>query len=138
MVGAPGESEIDFEDTCDLLQNAPISYAHVFKYSEREGTAALRIPDKVDGVEKNRRSAMIRRISGQKLNELHRQFLGDTVLVLFESAEAGSWSGYTGNYIRVMVVSDDTLTNRVLPVRLDSTCGDFVMGTLQSEVLTEA
>lgn len=137
MVGAPGETEQDFEDTCDLLVNAPISYAHVFKYSEREGTAALKIPGKVDGTEKNRRSAVIRRISGRKLHELHEQYLGKTVEVLFESGENGSWSGYTGNYIRVTVVSDDTLTNRVLPVQLDSSCGDFVMGTLQSEVLTK-
>ena len=138
MVGAPGESEEDFEDTCDLLLNAPVSYAHVFKYSEREGTAAQRIPGKVDGNEKNRRSAVMRRISGQKLNQLHKRYLGKTMEVLFEWGEDGSWGGYTGNYIRVAVVSDDTLTNRVLPVRLDSACGDFVMGTLQSEVLAEA
>jgi threonylcarbamoyladenosine tRNA methylthiotransferase MtaB len=137
MVGAPGESEADFEDTCDLLLNNPISYAHVFKYSEREGTAALRIPGKVDGLEKNRRSAIIRRISGQKLNELHEKYLGKTVEVLFESGENGHWSGYTGNYIRVTVVSDDTLTNQVMPLRLDSTHGDFAMGTLQINALTE-
>ena len=138
MVGAPGESEIDFEDTCDLLQNAPISYAHVFKHSERDGTAAQRFPNKVDGSEKNRRSAVIRRISAQKLNELYERYLGDTVLVLFESGEDGLWSGHTGNYIRVAVVSDGTLTNRVMPVRLDSVCGDFVMGSLMSEVMVEA
>ena len=43
---------------------------------------------------------------------------------------SGHWSGYTENYIRVTVVSDDRLTNRVLPVQLDEACGDFVMGTL--------
>ena len=138
MVGAPGELERDFEDTCDLLLNAPISYAHAFKYSERDGTAAQRFPDKVDGNEKNRRSAVIRRISAQKLNELYERYLGETVLVLFESGEDGLWSGYTGNYIRVAVVSDGTLTNQVMPVRLDSVCGDFVMGTLMSEVMVEA
>ena len=138
MVGAPGETEADFEDTCNLLLNESISYAHVFKYSEREGTAALRIPDKVDGAEKNRRSAVIRRISGQKLNALHEEYLGTTVDVLFESDQDGLWSGYTGNYIRVSVVSDDTLTNQVLPVELDETCGDFVMGTLKTNTLAKA
>ena len=130
MVGAPGETDADFEDTCDLLVNAPVSYAHVFKYSEREGTAALRIPEKVDGNEKNRRSAVIRRISGQKLAELHQRHLGQTVEVLFETEENGVWSGYTPNYIRVAVVSDDTLKNQIYPVRLEQACGDFVMGSM--------
>ena len=130
MVGSPGESETDFEETCDLLLNSPLSYAHVFKYSERDGTAALRIPEKVDGNEKNRRSAIIRRISGQKLHDFQSRYLGQTVEVLFESEEQGLWSGYTEQYIRVSVASDDMLKNTVQGVRLDAIHGDFVMGEL--------
>ena len=130
MVGSPGETEADFEATCDLLINAPISYAHVFKYSEREGTAALRIPGKVDGNEKTRRSAVIRRISGRKLAEFQQRHRGETVDVLFETEENGVWSGYTPNYIRVAVVSSDTLKNQIHPVRLEQACGDFMMGSL--------
>lgn len=138
MVGAPGETEKDFQDTCDLLTEEPVSYAHVFKYSEREGTAAVRFSDKVDGGEKNRRSAVIRRISGRKLHELHLASVGETHEVLFESAENGNWAGYTENYIRVIVASDDTLTNRSMPVRLESVCGDVVQGSLLQEVAVKA
>ena len=130
MVGSPGETEADFEDTCDVLLNTPLTYAHVFKYSERDGTAALRIPEKVDEKEKNRRSAIIRRISGQKLNEFQSRYLGQTVDVLCESEEQGLWSGYTEHYIRVSVPSDAILKNTVHKVRLDAIHGDFVMGSL--------
>lgn len=130
MVGSPGETDADFEATCDLLVNAPVTYAHVFKYSEREGTAALRIPEKVDGNEKNRRSAVIRRISGRKLAKFQRAHLGEITEVLFESEENGTWSGYTPNYIRVAVVSSDTLKNEVRMVLLEQACGDFIMGSL--------
>ena len=138
MVGAPGETEADFEDTCNLLLHGPLSYAHVFKYSERDGTAALRIPDKVDAEEKNRRSAIIRRISGQKLAEYQQQHVGEVMGVLFETEENGSWSGYTENYIRVAVQTGDTLKNVIRSVRLEASCGDFMSATLMEPALTEA
>lgn len=137
MVGAPGETESDFEETCNLLLNGPISYAHVFKYSERDGTAALRIVEKVDAAEKNRRSVVIRRISGQKSVEYHHQHIGQIVKVLFETEENGCWSGYTENYIRVVVQTDVTLKNVIRPVRLVETCGDFMSATLMESALTE-
>lgn len=136
MVGSPGESETDFEDTCGLLLNSPLTYSHVFKYSERDGTAALRIPEKVGGTEKNRRSAIIRRISNQKLNEFQQRYLGQSVEVLFESEEQGLWSGYTEHYIRVSIPSNSELKNTIHPVRLEEIHGDFVMGSLiESTVL---
>ena len=130
MVGSPGESLEDFEATCDLLINEPLHYAHVFKYSERDGTAALRIPGKVDGAEKSRRSSVIRQISGRKMDGFHQQYAGKTLDVLFESEEDGLWSGYTGNYIRVSCVSSAILTNQIRPVTLDRSCGDFMTGTI--------
>src|SRR5690606_17665433 len=56
LVGTPGETEADFNETCSVLEDSPLAYAHVFKYSERPGTAACRYDDKVDPAEKNRRS----------------------------------------------------------------------------------
>ena len=131
LVGSPGETEADFQETCDLLTNSPLAYAHVFKYSERDGTAALRIPEKVAPEEKTRRSAVIRQISGRKMDAFHQQFMEKTQEVLFETEENGVWSGYTGNYIRVSVCSSDILTNRILPVTLERSCGDFMMGHAQ-------
>lgn len=130
LVGTPGETDRDFEETCELLETSPLQYAHVFKYSERQGTAACRYPDKIDGQVKNRRSARIRRISAAKRKAFFQRHLGTTVDVLFEMAEDGYWSGYTENYIRVAIRSDASLENQIRSVRLDEICGDFVLGTL--------
>ena len=137
LVGSPGETADDFEKTCDLLLNAPITYAHVFKYSERDGTAALRIPEKVDVKEKARRSAVVRQISARKMAEYHQRFAGKTVDVLFEQESDGLWGGYTGNYIRVSACSSDILTNQIRSVTLDRSCGDFMTGTLAASALQE-
>lgn len=128
MVGAPGESAEDFEETCSLFGNGPFAYAHVFKYSERDGTAAVRLGGRVDEAEKNRRSARIRRLSAMKLSEYHERFIGQPAEVLFEEEQDGCWSGYTGNYIRVSVRSDVILKNRIREVTLEESHGDFMTG----------
>ncbi len=133
LVGMPGETEEDFAETCSLLANGPFAYAHVFKYSEREGTAAVRMDGKASEDEKNRRSAVIRALSGRKLAEFHGKYAGKTVEVLFESQENGLWSGYTGNYVRVATGYDDILENGLREVVLGRSCGDFVMGRLVGE-----
>jgi threonylcarbamoyladenosine tRNA methylthiotransferase MtaB len=131
LVGTPGETEADFEETCSALEEGPVDYAHVFKYSERSGTAAARYPDKVGAEEKNRRSVRIRKISAKKRRMFFERHLGRTVDVLFEQQDDGYWSGYTGNYIRVAARSPKQLENAVRPVRLERICGDFVLGNLQ-------
>lgn len=133
LVGSPGETEADFSETLDLLANAPLCYAHVFKYSERKGTPASRYEGKVDPAAASLRSAKARRVSAQKRRAFHQARLGRTMDVLFESEEDGYWSGYTGNYIRVAVRSSLRLKNEVRPVKLERICGDFVAGTLPGE-----
>jgi len=130
LVGTPGESESDFADTCSLLADGPFDYAHVFKYSERDGTAAVRMDGKVSEDEKNRRSAVIRALSGRKLAAFHAKYEDKAVEVLFEMQENGLWSGYTGNYLRVAAGSDDILENELREVIVGRSCGDFVMGEL--------
>lgn len=130
MVGMPGETDDDFAATADLLWNSPIAYAHVFKYSERDGTPAARMPNKVDPRVMSRRSAVIRRLSAQKRNAFHDSQRGRVLPVLFEEVEDGHWLGYTGNYIRVAVRSDRTLKNELRPVRLMKPAGELMMGEL--------
>ncbi len=130
LVGTPGEREEDFAETCSLLADGPFAYAHVFKYSEREGTAAVRMGEKVSEEEKGRRNAVVRALSGRKLTEFHGKYAGTAVEVLFESEENGLWSGYTGNYISVAVGYDDILENELREVVLGRSCGDFMTGEL--------
>ena len=130
MVGFPGERQEDFEQTCDLFERGPFSYAHVFKYSERDGTAAARYIEKVEDEEKSRRSAWIRRLSASKLTRFHERFRGRSMPVLFEQQLDGCWSGYTGNYIRVTACSNDILDNRFREVVLEKSCGDLMRGRI--------
>ena len=130
MVGFPGETENDFEETAALLENSPIAYTHIFKYSERRGTAAARLPDKVGPDTMARRSAQLHRLGAAKLQAHSEKFLGRTPNVLFESCEEGYWTGYTGNYLRVAVRSKEYLTNLIRAVRLDHAAGEIMLGTL--------
>ncbi len=129
MVGMPGETEADFEETCAVLRDSPLAYAHVFKYSERDGTASQRIPDKVDPKTANRRSARVRRLSAQKRHAFYQRYLGTSVEVLFEQEQDGWWDGYTGNYVRVAARSAKRLRNELGRVRLERIHGDVAIGT---------
>ena len=130
LVGAPGETEADFEATMQVIEDTPIAYAHVFKYSERRNTAASRMTDKVDPRTLSRRSAAARRAGARKRRSYNGSFLGTTLSVLFEQREEDWWTGYTGNYIRVAVRSDDDLCNVIQPVRLAELRGNSVVGCI--------
>lgn len=130
MVGMPGESGADFEDTVLLLERAPIDYAHVFTFSERAGTPAARMAGKVSPESKTLRSARVRKTSDLKRRAFYERHLGHEVEVLFEHGESGTWIGHTGNYIRVAVRSHECLENELRMVRLDEICGDIVSGRL--------
>lgn len=131
MAGFPGETEADFEDTLDLLVNSPLFYAHVFKYSERTGTASARMPERSDPRVTNARAARLRKASAAKTTAFYANMLGQTVPVLFEQPEQGLWTGYTPNYVRVAAASNDDLENQERLVRLESIRGDLVYGSIQ-------
>ncbi len=138
MVGMPGETEADFEQTCTLFIESPLFYAHVFKYSEREGTASVRYEGKVAEDEKTRRGARLRNLSARKTAEFHSENAKRVVPVLFEHCEDGYWTGYTENYIRVAVRSDAILENRIERVALGGSRGGIVLGSLANNSALEA
>ena len=74
--------------------------------------------------------ALVRWISARRQDAFQARFSGKRVQVLFETGEDGLWSGYTGNYIRVSVRSDDILENALRNVVLGDSCGDFMTGEL--------
>jgi threonylcarbamoyladenosine tRNA methylthiotransferase MtaB len=135
MVGFPGETEEEFEETCRVFREGPFAFCHVFSYSEREGTVAAKSPEQVPIPERARRSAVLRHLSANRRLGFHQRHLGRTVRVLFEDPKPGLWLGYTDNYIRVVVAAaelpDPTadLTNRTALVRLDRISADFVEAT---------
>lgn len=130
LVGMPGEREDDFEQTCDLFMNSPLAYAHVFTYSERDGTPAARQDDSVPVAERRRRNAVLRRLSAMKRRAFDLSFRGRHARVLFEQSKDGCWPGYTENYIRVAVASDECLANSTRTVRLLDRAADFFTAEL--------
>ena len=131
MVGFPGETEEDFEETCHRFLESPLAFAHVFTYSERKGTPAKRSEEHVDMQERNRRSLHLRRLSEKKKFDFFSEHLGREMNVLFEDPKPSLWTGLTDNYVRVCVSKDSVpfdLTNRLARIRLKSIAADFVEG----------
>jgi len=122
MVGFPGETENDFEQTVQLIEALPFSYLHIFPFSERKGTRLHRMSlAPVDPRIIKARVKRLHDLSREKKTAFYRQYLGKSVEVLFEQAdENGLFSGFTGNYMRVAVQSDLPLAGTVHAVWIRS------------------
>lgn len=125
MVGTRGETPEFFEETYDFLNSLDVTHLHVFPYSERPGTAALRIPYVVSDKDKRLRSKRLIEMSDVKTQSFYAKYIGTEAEVLFEKATRGkAMHGFTKNYIRVELPaaqSSDELDNQLIRVRL----GDF-------------
>lgn len=130
MVGFPGETDEDFETTCETFFENPFSYSHVFSYSRRDNTPAARAADQVPEAEKKRRSAKLRALSSRQRQAFFAARLGETLPVLFEQKKEGAWPGYTPNYIRVVVDSNENLLNTIQNVKLTKLAADYVEGII--------
>jgi threonylcarbamoyladenosine tRNA methylthiotransferase MtaB len=121
IAGFPGETEEDFLDTYNFINNLDISYLHVFTYSERDNTHALTMKDIVPVGIRNERSKMLRILSEKKRRFFYENHLGSTMQVLFEAdIEDGMMHGFTENYIRVAAKYDPVLINEIRTVNLRS------------------
>jgi threonylcarbamoyladenosine tRNA methylthiotransferase MtaB len=119
IIGFPGETESDFEDTYSFLENIPLSYLHVFSFSERPGTAASNLPLKVPPREKEIRSKRLISLSENKSLKFHKMNIDCRANVLFEKPEnEGMITGFTENYIRVEADWQSALAGKIVPVVL--------------------
>ena len=122
IVGMRGETDEYFKKTEDFLMSLDVSQLHVFPYSERPGTAALRIPHVVGEAEKKRRAARLLALSDEMTHGFYERHMGQTAEVLMEKAQRGkAMHGFTKNYIRVELpplVSDPSLDNQIVSVQL--------------------
>jgi len=119
IVGFPGETAGDFGETYDYLKNLPLSYLHVFTFSERPGTPAEKFPGKVSNREKEERSRKLITLSESKNKEFLKRNSGRMDYVLFEKVNnKGMISGFTGNYIRVEYPWMSKLAGQIRKVRL--------------------
>ena len=122
MVGTRGETPEYFEETYRLLDSLPVTQLHVFPYSERPGTAALKIPYVVDAKDKKIRSQRLLDMSDEKTQAFYASHIGKVKEVLFEKAPRGkAMHGFTDNYIRVELpaaLSKEEYDNEIMMVRL--------------------
>lgn len=119
IVGTRGETAAYFEETRCFLEDLDITQLHVFSYSERPGTMALRIDNPVPPEEKHRRSQVLLELSERKLTAFYEAHIGETARVLVEHTLHGEWMhGFTENYIKVELPYDERLSNEVRSVRL--------------------
>jgi threonylcarbamoyladenosine tRNA methylthiotransferase MtaB len=128
MVGCRGETPDCFEETFEFLDALPVTQLHVFPYSERPGTSALKIDYVVSERDKKLRSKRLLELSDQKTHDFYQQFVGTTMDVLLEKASRGrAMHGFTNNYVRVELSPADArpeYDNQIMKVRL----GDFNAG----------
>lgn len=121
IVGARGETDAEFKVSRSFIEGLDISRLHVFPYSERPGTRALSLGGAVSQADKQRRAAVMLRMSEEKLRGFASRFIGSVRPVLVEHARTdGKMLGLTDNYLRVEIDRDDSLANTVVPVRLVS------------------
>ena len=128
MVGCRGETPACFEETFDFLNGLDVTQLHVFPYSERPGTSALKIPYVVSDQDKKQRSKRLLDLSDQKTEAFYRQHIGQEAEVLFEKAPRGrAMHGFTRNYIRVELSAKDAdpaLDNQLVKVKLGELTND--------------
>lgn len=119
IVGFPGETETDFRETFDYLVDLPISYLHVFTYSERDNTIAATMRNVVDGKVRSQRSEMLRILSEKKKQAFYRTQLGTKRKVLWEAEQNGnSMFGFTDNYVKVRTSWNKKRINTISEVKL--------------------
>ena len=124
IVGFPGETEEDFMDTYNFINDLDISYLHVFTYSERANTPAAEMENAVPMHVRRDRNDRLRMLSEKKKHFFYQQHSGEVRNVLFEhQIENGMISGFTDNYIRVAVPYEEWLPNSVTSVRLQKYSG---------------
>jgi threonylcarbamoyladenosine tRNA methylthiotransferase MtaB len=115
IVGFPGETDEDFQETCDFLHDLDISYLHVFTYSERDDTKALDITPVIPQHKRHDRNKVLRNLSYMKMQYFTSQHEGEIRKVLFEGHNRNNiMEGYTDNYIRITTPYKEEWINQVV------------------------
>jgi threonylcarbamoyladenosine tRNA methylthiotransferase MtaB len=128
IVGFPGETEEEFRESLNFSRRTKFARIHVFPYSPRQGTEAARMPNQIAEKVKKQRSQEMLALAEESAQNFRRKSLGREMMVLWEKQSRGVCSGYTGNYIKVYTESSEDLTNKLMPVKLESIWKDGVWG----------
>jgi len=120
IVGVNGETDELFNESYNFIKGIPFSQLHVFTYSERPNTQALKIKPVIPVPERHKRNAILHELSEEHRISFYKEFINKESSILVESSEReGKMSGFTPNYIKVEIPYDPSLTNTIQKVRLD-------------------
>ena len=131
IVGTPGETKDHFNQTHKFLTDLPVSYLHVFTYSERPNTKAVEMPGKVNIVERKRRNKILRILSERKKQIFYNEMVGKNLEVLFESENSGDTiKGFTSNYVRVENDYLPDISNTFCKIKISETNSKICRGSI--------
>ncbi len=132
IVGFPGESDEDFAMTRQVVETGLIDYLHVFSYSDRKGTVAAEMPEKINPEVIKERNAVLSRVSNRLLERAHRLQIGKVLDVISEHKpnEFGAFSGVSGNYVRVKLPGHTDRGKDIVKVKVTVANSDFVEGDI--------
>lgn len=132
MVGFAGETDEEFSKSLAFVKEIGFAKTHVFAYSRRRGTVAYGLPAQITRAEKAERSRRMIETALACEEEFLKGLVGKTEYVLFETAEKGFAEGYTPNYSRVRVKSDEPHTGEILPVKIVSAEKECCIGEIET------
>ena len=127
IVGFPGETESEFEETYEFLEKIAFYKMHVFKYSKRDGTVASKMPNQVDGKIQEQRSKKLIELSNKNEKMYNEKYIDKELEVLFEEQQDGVYVGHTKNYIIVKTESDENLENKIVKVTGKQAIGNYII-----------
>jgi threonylcarbamoyladenosine tRNA methylthiotransferase MtaB len=131
IAGFPGETARHFDACCEFIESLPLAYLHVFPYSVRANTSAAKFADQVPSAEIKRRAEMLRRLGETKRARFAARFCGTRLNVLLEERTGrGMLSGYSRNYVRVLTMGPDDLTNHEVEVQASLVEGAQLVGQI--------
>jgi threonylcarbamoyladenosine tRNA methylthiotransferase MtaB len=128
IVGFPGETDADFMETVDFLKELEISYLHIFTYSERANTTAIKLGDPVPMNIRKQRSQQLHILSNKKKRAFYEENVGRMEVVLFENENNdGYMFGFTSNYVKIKTPYNEKLTNTFQRISMDEIDRDGLM-----------
>jgi threonylcarbamoyladenosine tRNA methylthiotransferase MtaB len=134
IVGFPGETGRQFDNTCQFVLSSPLSYLHVFSYSDRKATVASQLPNKITPQIIHGRSEILHDLGRKKWEEYLDRFVGKRLDVLIEhkrDKKTNKLTGLSGNYIRILLDGKDSLKNKIIPVTILRRDGNALVGKTQ-------
>jgi threonylcarbamoyladenosine tRNA methylthiotransferase MtaB len=135
IVGFPGETEEEFNKTIDYIKSLPVSYLHVFTYSERANTNAPKMNEVVPMDIRRKRSKQLRILSLKLKLQFYKENIGHKGKVLFESKEDNFLIGFTENYLKVKIPFKPKMHNTIQEVRIEKISSDIeAFGSIVKEL----